>query len=267
MKHYDKKEMEAIGRLFEGDKEDIESYSKNLTSEKKGLQIHGIRGLIWAYKGKGTYGYMLNEDRSFFFENISKSVECTLKLLEQHEYLAEEDSSRLGVQHEENLLSAFICTDFTSAKQIADYNGPYVELGDVTYHYQILYYFCHTIVVAPEELETLLPYLDAYIEHPRKEERYYKGYGQVIKAIIQRDEEALHAGATKVLEDHVNLTGEDNADTFGFGPDSYICLWLLGLLNLAIALGMKVDIDHKYLPKDLLADPKEAQKAWTAFSK
>ena len=267
MRNYEKEEMEALKRLFDGEKEDIVLYSEKLSSENRKLVINSLDWLASSYRGKAGYGYMLNADRNNFYADMHADISYVLKLLEQHEFLSEEDPSWLGVHHKTSLLDAFICTDFILAKQIADYNGPYVELGDATYHYQILYYFCHTMVVAPEESETLLPYLDVYIEHPRKKERYYKGYGQVMKAIIQRDEEALQTGAAKVLEDHINLIGEDHIDNFGYSEDSYICLWLLGLLNLAIALGMKVDIDHKYLPKDLLADPKEAQKAWTAFSK
>tara|TARA_B100001248_G_C27398472_1_gene467658 strand:- start:5834 stop:6619 length:786 start_codon:yes stop_codon:yes gene_type:complete len=250
--------------LLEFEEEEISRFNQKLDSENLSRQWSGLNGLADSFRGHAVYSYMIKRDREGFYLDMKKSISYALQLVVQHRAISAKGSARMGVHHKTALLSCLICSDFKLAKRIVDYNRPYAELGNKVNYYQMLYLFCDIMVDSPEKQKDLLLYLNKYIEHSSQYERPYEGYGYVMKGIIQRDESVLSLGVNKVLEDHKSLAA--SVDGFECEPDAYICLWLLGLLNLAIALGMKVDIDHKYLPKDLLADPKEAQKAWAEFT-
>jgi hypothetical protein len=57
------------------------------------------------------------------------------------------------------------------------------------------------------------------------------------------------SGFAKVIEGHTKLSKRGRyKDT----QDAFLCIWGIGLANLAIYRGMRLNLDHSLIPKKLL---------------
>lgn len=76
------------------------------------------------------------------------------------------------------------------------------------------------------------------------------GYPLVMRAILDGNLAAAQAGLAELLKGHRKESRKDKL--FGDSVDEIICVWGLGLANLARWRGLAVDPQDALIPSDLL---------------
>lgn len=79
----------------------------------------------------------------------------------------------------------------------------------------------------------------------------FAGYAKLIAGISSRDKALSEAGIKEAIKGHKVLARPGGM--YHLTPDEFICLWAVGLINLASFFGLKISIpDSELLPKALL---------------
>lgn len=100
------------------------------------------------------------------------------------------------------------------------------------------------------EPDLAAPRVAALAQITQKHSKSFAGYATVIQAIIDQSLEAATAGFDEIVSGHPRLTR--NGGHFQNTPDEVLCVWGIGMANLARARGLPVRIDNEWIPGDLL---------------
>jgi hypothetical protein len=78
-------------------------------------------------------------------------------------------------------------------------------------------------------------------------------YAELIDAIWTRDEVAFHTTLETLANTHKSMLRGLFSDEI---EQKLLCLWGIGLCQLARIKGMNIDFDHEYIPRELISAPK-----------
>jgi len=77
----------------------------------------------------------------------------------------------------------------------------------------------------------------------------------ICNALILKDKDSFHKHLKKHLDEYLKKIGKDVEPDISFGA--------LEHCHTAMLLGMEVEIDHQFLPKELLLKPEYIREAYT----
>jgi hypothetical protein len=78
----------------------------------------------------------------------------------------------------------------------------------------------------------------------------FKGYAKVLRAILNQDAEAAEVGFVELLSGHKRQC--KSGGLFKDTEDEVLCVWGIGMANLARMQGVAVSLDDRLIPTDLL---------------
>jgi hypothetical protein len=77
-------------------------------------------------------------------------------------------------------------------------------------------------------------------------------YADLIEAIWNKDEMAFHTALNILANTHKSMVRGIFENQIEY---QLLCLWGIGLCQLARIKGMNIDFDHEYIPKELISAP------------
>ena len=78
-------------------------------------------------------------------------------------------------------------------------------------------------------------------------------YADLIEAIWHRDESAFHEALRVISNTHKSMVRGIFENQIEY---QLLCLWGIGLCQLARIKGMHIDFDHEYIPRELIGEPR-----------
>ena len=78
----------------------------------------------------------------------------------------------------------------------------------------------------------------------------FNGYGQVFQAILANDSAAANEGLKAVVKGHQKQS--KGKGVFAGMEDEVLCVWGIGMANLAISHGLQMEGVSSFIPQELL---------------
>jgi hypothetical protein len=258
------KKIEVAKRMVSGSKKDITQYEKEIIPGRISSYLVGM--LHYEYRSLAANQFLLDGLVKGFRERLKLSVGFRLDELS----VFSKDNPCSGIIFLPSILDALACGEFSMAKELVEGSKRKVGKRKPSNFYSCLYFFIDILLTNSEILKDknirnpALEYLEKVIKHHQTKQKSFAGLPLMIKAILDRDSQEFQSSLDVFLVGYKKFITKSVYDGLGY----FICLWGLGLANLALALGMSVSVDHEYLPRELLLDPEDAQAAYRVlFSK
>ena len=144
--------------------------------------------------------------------------------------------------------------DFTLAKDFTQNNGGRPEIEkeyDTSFQINFGYTLKHFIENTDEQAKRI--YLDKLAAECKLNPYLpFRGYVTVFEAILEQDSEKANRGFKEILLGHVEECKGKGDRYFKGSEEEDICIWGLGMANLAIHYELNINIDHPLIPKELI---------------
>lgn len=205
--------------------------------------------------GLGKAEYVLNKNVVLFQQYLRESVLVEQELFENFEQGKRVDPSYVAMTGFDVLFEALASGDVAVAKGFAKHLGGRPEI-EKTHTMPFAIDFGYTLKYFTEDADIQLKktYLENLAAHCQtKRFSPFSGYVTVFEAILEKDLAKANAGFKEIVRKHDEEAHGRGDRYFNGRIDEDICVWGIGLANLAIHYGLPVDIDDPLIPKELLS--------------
>jgi hypothetical protein len=211
--------------------------------------------LAMDYRFIGIAEFLVDQNVTSFQTNLTKGAELKLRHFRRFESREGIDASYVSMLAYKYLLDALAATDFTLATDLARVMGGRPEIEkehDSNFDCAMGYALKDAVLEgdgsARQELIRALAGPDTKTAHGF---RYsdFRGYGVVLDGIALRDETKVSSGLAELIEGHIR---QANEGVFVETDDAYLCVWGIGLINLARSKGINVRVSHELTPRSLI---------------
>ncbi len=202
----------------------------------------------------GEFEYLLNRDVDMFKKYLTESTLIEQELFENFEKGLPVDPSYVAITTFWKMFKALATGNIDLAKNFARYNGGRFEIDQehatpfaVNFGYTLKYFIEGTDKKSQKMcLEKLAA--DCKTEHYRP----FRGYVTVFEALLENDSDKVNRGFEEIVVGHIEECN-GKGDRYFYGIDDQdICLWGVGMANLAIHYGFTVSLNHPLIPRELL---------------
>jgi hypothetical protein len=199
----------------------------------------------------GVADYVLKGDIVQFKSNLAQAAEIRLNILRR--FMNGEPISRsyISMLNYKSLCNALAACDMGLAKSLAIQMGGRKELEkeyDHPFDYALGYALRAFVLGEEEDMGKWASEFAAICE--AKENLDFAGYAEVFQGILQKDVDMVKNGLKSVVKGHAKQS--KGKGVFSDSEDELLCIWGVGIANLARAHGMVVDGEPPLIPNDLL---------------
>lgn len=196
--------------------------------------------------------YVVNKDVSSFRQGLSDSASVRIGLFERFNEGVPYDPSCVSMMSYMQLLDGLASNDIGVAKRLAHLMGgrPKIETANSrAFEINIGYALKH--VLAGDYL-TAHPFIEGLLVACRNRPYLnFSFYPVILRAIVNAEPQTLNTAFDGLIAEHKKeSTGHG---LFALLPDEHLCVWGVGLANLARWRGLPVDVDDPLLPRELIA--------------
>ncbi len=195
--------------------------------------------------------YALNKDKLALITHLKECVQTKESLLDRYYAGAPIDESFVDLLNYQTLFDALATGDISLAKRFAakiDKRG----ISDKEGYHPLVRTLSNTlkwsVLEDNQQIQKWLPQLIQVCQH-NKDSRNFMGYAEVFDGFLNKDLQKIDLGFKHILEGHKK---ESAKGYFQGTPDQYLCVWGIGLVNLAHFRGLNVQINDEYIPTTLL---------------
>ena len=250
-----KKELESRWRdIFDGFKES--------ESEMKSFYLNPVKNKDYFYTATwsgdlaalGVFEYLLNGNVKLFKKYLKESTLVRQELFEHFEKGDPVPPSYVSLTRFWRMFFALATGDIELSRKFAQHNGGRFEIEQgrdhpfpINFGYTLKYF----IENADEKIKRMcLEKLAA--DCKTKPHFAFRGYVTVFEAILEHDSEKANRGFKEILVGHVEEC-KGKGDRYFVGSEQEdICIWGVGMANLAVYSGLDIKIDHPLIPEELL---------------
>ncbi len=208
--------------------------------------------LATVLRSAGVFEYIVNKDRTKFQAMVGESLRIELAFFERAKQGEPIDSSCLSLRAYREVLDALAIGDTVLASAFARYLGTYdlpkkkkLELPfDRCFGYAVRAFVLRDESEIPSRLDTFSK------ECEKKRTSSFRGYALVLSAILSGSASDLSDGFVELLKGHRRLSRASGL--FGMSADADLCMWGLGIANLARTYGLEVTISDPLIPSELI---------------
>lgn len=215
------------------------------------------------YRFFGIAEFLVYGNVTSFRTNLSKCAELQLNLLQRFNAGEPIDASYVSMLVYHELLDALAAGSMTLAVELATLMGgrPDIEKEHNEIFSRTMGYALKEAVLvsgdsARKKFNQLLSGPDENkddLEDRDPDEgftyRDFRGYGVVLDGIAARSESTVNHGLSMIIDGHKR---QSKRGIFQDDDDQFLCVWGLGLANLARSRGINITIDHELIPRVLL---------------
>ena len=195
--------------------------------------------------------YVVENDVSGFKSKLSESARYQLRLFERFEAGEQLPGYYVVMVSYQALLDTLAGGDFELALSLATHMGGRDALEkqhDHPFDYAMGYTLKWFVLGDREEMAPWAAKFTAVCA--QKGNNWFRGYAKMFNAILDQDANRANTGLEALAHDHKRLcTGRG---VFRDSEDEVLCVWGLGMANLARREGLEVSAQPPLIPEDLL---------------
>lgn len=194
--------------------------------------------------------YKLDHDIPAFRRGLRECGELFVRLFERLDAGEPISGSYLSMITYQRLFNPLAAGDMAQSMRLAGMMGgreAIEKAEDNSFTRAFGYALKHLVEDKPD---LAAPHVAALAQITRRSSRRFDGYATVMQALIEQNLQAALFGFNQIVTDHPRLT--KGGGFFQNSADEVLCVWGVGLANLARARGLMVNIDNAWIPGDLL---------------
>jgi hypothetical protein len=199
----------------------------------------------------GVADFVLVGDVASFRKHLSGAAEIQAKLFGRHAAGEAVDASYVSMLAYQRLFDALAAGNNALASSLASLMGGRDDIEkkhDHRFDYAMGYTLRAFVLRHSEEMTS---WASNFSEISDRESRGdFRGYAQVFKSILDSDPVAAGDGMRKIVEGHKRQC--KGAGVFAFTDDEYLCVWGIGMSNLARSYGLTIEPIPPLIPGELL---------------
>jgi hypothetical protein len=243
-----------LARIAEGDREDLPVLRENARNPQRDHNGQSTSIMRGALRNLAQAAYWLNHDVEGFRRELRESAEITLQLFRRAQQGEPIDYSFISVLNYSSLYDLLAAADFAKAKELARYLGWQPELDRQTQiPFSIAFGYAIKHLVLEDENACRIRLSDLAEQCREREFAGLVGYQEAMTAILEKNGSRYESSLSRILTDHRRLIAKN-----GFlycTEQTFMCVWGLGLTNLARSRGLAFSIPKdEFLPQDLVID-------------
>lgn len=239
--------------LLERIERDNEALPSLRAKAEAGRDPRGIAANMFGatMRGLSIAEFVINRDRNQVLQGLTECARIALSLFERADRGEPIDWSFLTLLAYQDVFDALAVGDLNLGKALAKHIGRQdKKVREKVHPFDIALGYCLLAFVLRDETE-MPARVDAFAEACEKGTgRDFHGYVQVFCAVLAGDSAAANAGFVEVLKGHRRQCKGNGI--FRFTPDKHLCVWGLGLANLARHYGLNISICDPLIPSELL---------------
>jgi hypothetical protein len=199
----------------------------------------------------GILEFLLNGDRGKLHESLCGAAKIAMRLFERHDRGDGVDDSFVSMLAYKELFNVLAIGDIELARSLARHMGGRDELERQHDHpFDRAIGYCLKAFVLGNRAEMKQRLVEFANECDEKDNKDFRGYVQVFEAILEGNVAKAKAGFVELLKGHRRQCKGNGV--FRFTLDQDLCVWGLGMANLARHYGLNVHIDDPLIPSELL---------------
>ncbi len=245
-------EMEKrLPMLIEMRKKHLNQLRNNQMDSAKDKNGSASNSLAGSLRFLGVAEYVLNKNVKAFRENLSEAASLRKRLFERFEAGEKISPSYLSMLSYKALLDALAAGDMRLAKELAKHMGGRDEIErehDHPFDLSFGYVLKSFVLDDAAGMKKWLGEFKSQCDH--SEYADFRGCSKVFEAILDRSAEKANAGLAELLEGHRRQSKAGGV--FKDTEDEMLCVWGVGLANLARARGISAKPQEPLIPAALL---------------
>ena len=204
----------------------------------------------------GVAEYMLENDIASFKEKLAESAMLQRQLFERFEVGERIDHSYVATLSFHELFDGLAAGDFDEAKKLASQMGGHGTIEkeqDNPFNHAFGYALKALVLNDAEQMEKRL--VTFHSECEKMGNANFLGYAEMFDAILAGDVETANAALEKIIVGHKKECNDPG--DFYCTDDELLCIWGIGMVNLARHRGLAVKAIPPLIPADLLIEVSE----------
>jgi len=196
-------------------------------------------------------GFLVEKDVDLFRSSLAEATSRRIRLIDRFDAGDPISPSLASMMTYQALFDALASNDLEAATVLSDRMGgrPAVE-QEYDRDFEIAIGYALKAILAADDATALARLDDLERASAHKDYISFASYVSVLRAIVLRNSMALEAVFPDLLAGH--RCASKGRGLFNGGVDEFLCVWGVGLLNLARSRGMAVKIDDPLIPAELL---------------
>jgi hypothetical protein len=214
----------------------------------KGLFTLGVSSKL---RGIGVIAYLVEKDVKVFRSSLVESAKWRAKLFDRFDAGDPISPSLVSMHTYKELYDALASGDMGVARAFAERMGGRREAEqEHDRAFEIAMGYALKAILAEDDVVALARLADLEQACQHKDYVNFAGYVPVLRAIVSRDSAAAEVAFPELLSGHRRES--KGQGLFSDTEDEFLCVWGVGLLNLAHARGMDVKVDDPLIPMELV---------------
>lgn len=220
-----------------------------------------VTGMVaLTHRNIGIGEFLVAGDVGSFRSNLSKCAELYVGFFQRFAAGEAVDHSEISMLAYKGLFDAMAAANFPLAENLARVMGgrPEIEKHDLPFTSAMGYALKETVLggdgSARARLKSVLSQPGPSDREQSREDRGFRnrdflGYSVAMDAIVAFDEKGLNDGLNMIIDGHIRQT--ENG-LFHETIDADLCVWGIGLANLARNKNLPVHVNHELIPMALI---------------
>ncbi len=236
--------------LFEMHKKHFKQLCVNQSDPAKDKTGSATNSVVGTLRFLAVADYVLNKDIVGFRSKLSEAAGLRSKLFNRFDAGEAISPSYVSMITYKALFNALAAGDLQLANELATHMGGRNEIErkhdhpfDLAFGYVLKSFVLEDAVGIKKWLSEFKSLCD------QPENAAFKGYAKVFEAILDHDAEKANVGFSELLVGHKH---QSKKGVFKDTEDEMLCVWGIGLANLAYVRGITTKPQEPLIPADLL---------------
>jgi hypothetical protein len=219
--------------------------SSNKTVDKNGASTDL---LALSLRFIGITEFFLAKNIESFRQNLAESAKLRLSLFQRFDSGEGVDPSFVAMVSYKKLYDGLAAGDFLISTQLAQLMGGRADIEKKHDHPfdRVMGYALREVVL---DIKNGSGRSELREKLARNENRDFKGYAMAFDGIDAGNNQMFNEGLNLIIEGHLR---QSRTGVFKASADELLCIWGVGVANLAIKRGLEVKVDHELIPVALL---------------
>lgn len=226
----------------------LQANAADAAKDQNGSSSSSVRGTL-RFIGVAEFAVSGNVD--LFRRYLSDAAKIQLRLFERHKAGDPIDDSYVAMLSYKALLDALAAADFATARRLALCMGGRAET-EKKHDHPFDYCFGYTLKAFTERnTETMAHWATKFSAVCQQSDSAdFAGYAEALNGILANDEKLVQQGLTAIVKGHKNQT--KRGGVFKDLEDETLCVWGVGIANLARQSGLAVQGVPPFIPPQLI---------------
>ena len=242
---------ERLIMLLADEKEDFPFLETNAAHPDLDRTGGATRILSGSRRRLGLGEFLLLGDGEVFRRNLAEAARLRLGLVRRHKAGGPIDNSYVSILLYKNAFDALASGDAQLARELCEVLGGRPEIErehDHPFDLALGYALKHSVLGDVDEVGRTATILAGLCRV--RENADFRGYAQAFEALCTGDQGQIDTAFPAIVKGHRRQSKGNGV--FAGTIDELLCIWGIGLANLCVHRGMRVEIDDPLMPPELI---------------